>query len=687
MGVFFVSFNSGQAGARVFRPEIQGLRAIGSILVAVYHIWIERVSGGVDVFFVISGFLILGSLLAQAESGRSIDLANFAENLAIRLLPLALLVIFAILMVAPLILPATRWHNVMVDAGASATYSENWRLAFRAVNYLNREEALSPFQHYWAMSIQGQFYLIFGLMLFIIVKCRQSYISSGRLAVIVVAALLASSLVYSIYYTSVRQPFTYFDTFARIWEFALGGLLARIAVRPLVSARLRIMLGWVGLFAVLSCGILLDVSARFPGYMALWPTLGACLIIYAGQTNSRFGADRLLSSTAFTYLGRISYALYLWHWPVLVFYLSYTNVYHAGALGGAVVLLASFILAAFSTWLVEDVWRLNRQAGVGRNARVIGAQLAVVAIMIVAGYGFERRAAASEQRIVVPSKIYPGATVFNSVHVAANSPILPGGIWAHKDRPKNMTSKCHQTFSGTAALTCKFGDPDATRLMVIVGGSHSAHWLTAMQGALRGEGWRIVTMTKSSCLFLLKGGSQVADPRQACAKWNKNAMAKILELRPSVVFTTSTRTQRGREKIPPSWQATMGVLSRAGIPVLAIRDTPWMNFDVAECVTIKGADAIGCRRSRSSMLSSVNPAEYLKKSDLIQHVDMSDKFCDDVWCYPVTGNVLMYFDKHHMTATYGKTLAPSLKARILPILKRLSERGRPAGPGLVLTPE
>lgn len=682
-----MSVNSGQASARVFRPEIQGLRAIGSLLVAIYHIWIERVSGGVDVFFVISGFLILGSLINQAENGRSIDLTQFATNLAIRLLPLALLVVAAILAMAPLILPATRWHNVLIDAGASTVYLENWRLAFRAVNYLNREEALSPFQHYWAMSIQGQFYLIFGILLFIIVKYQSKFARAGVSSISVVAALLVVSLLYSIYFTNLRQPFTYFDTFARVWEFALGGLLAQIVARPLASARLRLIMGWVGLSAVLSCGMLLDVSTGFPGYMALWPTTGACLVIYAGQTGSRFGADHLLSSTVFTYLGRISYALYLWHWPVLVFYLSYANVYHAGAWGGAAVLVTSFILAAFSTWLVEDLWRLNRQAGLGRNARVIGAQLAIIAVMIVGGYGFERRATASERRIAVPSKVYPGATVASRVHGAANAQILPSGIWAHKDRPKNMTSKCHQTFSGTEASTCEFGDPNGAHLLIIVGGSHSAHWLTAMQGALRGEGWRIVTMTKSSCLFLLEGGSQVADPRQACAKWNQNAMAKILQLRPTVVFTTSTRAQSGKEKVPPSWQDTVGLLNQADIPVLAIRDTPWMNFDVAECVATKGADAIDCRRARNLMLAGENPAQNLGRSDMIQHVDMSDQFCDDVWCYPVTGNVLMYFDKHHMTATYGKTIAPSLKKRILPILKILSERERATGPGLSPTPQ
>ena len=125
-----VSSDSRQAYTRAFRPEIQGLRAIGSLLVAIYHIWIERVSGGVDVFFVISGFLILGSLLNQVESGRSISLAKFAGDLAIRLLPLALLVIVVVSLITPLILPSTRWHNVMIDAGASAAYSENWRLAF-----------------------------------------------------------------------------------------------------------------------------------------------------------------------------------------------------------------------------------------------------------------------------------------------------------------------------------------------------------------------------------------------------------------------------------------------------------------------------------------------------------------------------------------------------------------------------
>jgi len=667
-----VSSDSGQTYTRVFRPEIQGLRAIGSLLVAIYHIWIERVSGGVDVFFVISGFLILGSLLNQVENGRSINLANFAGNLAIRLLPLALLVVVVVSLLTPLILPSTRWHNVMIDAGASAAYLENWRLAFWSVNYLDREEALSPFQHYWAMSIQGQFYLIFGPLVFVIAKYRSSSSSNARLAVAIVWVLLLLSLSYSIYFTAVRQPFTYFDTFARIWEFALGGLLAQIVAKPSASAKLRVILGWVGLFAVLSCGMLLDVSTGFPGYMALWPTLGAALVIYAGQTGSRFGADRLLSSGALTYLGRISYALYLWHWPLLVFYLSYANVYHAGAWGGVAVLVASFGLAALSTWLVEDAWRLNRQAGGTRSARVIGLQLGVVAVMLAGGYAFERKSTAAERRLSIPSSNYPGATSAYTEHVAATQSVVPSGIWAHKDRPKNMSSKCHQTFSGTDAITCEFGDPNGSRIIAIVGGSHSAHWLTAMAGALRGEGWRIITMTKSSCLFLLRGASQVPDPRGTCATWNINAMRKLLRMKPTVVFTTSTRVLHGQEKVPSSWVDTMEMLNRAGIPVLAVRDTPWMNFDVAECVAKNGPDAGACRRPRSSLLAPSNPASTIGKSELIKLVDMSDQFCGDVWCYPVTGNVMMYFDKHHMTATYGKTVAVALKSRIIPILNQLA---------------
>jgi peptidoglycan/LPS O-acetylase OafA/YrhL len=336
-----------------YRADIQGLRAVASILVATYHIWFGRVSGGVDVFFVVSAVLITRSLLRQIETTGRVNFLEFWSGLARRLLPAALLVLFTVAVASVFWLPRTLWDQTIRQTFTSIFYVQNWQLALDAVDYLQEGQAASPLQHYWALSVQGQFYLLWPIVLAASVALAARLGAKHRTIMLgAFAAIFVASFALSIVETQRNQAFTYFNTFARLWEFCLGAVLA---VLPNVNLRreVRVAFGWIGLAGIISCGAIFQVARVFPGYAASWPVGCAMLIMMAGNSGSRFGADRLLGSKPLVYLGGISYALYLWHWPVLVFYRWFTD-FTVGLVAGLGVLGASIALAAISTRLVEN---------------------------------------------------------------------------------------------------------------------------------------------------------------------------------------------------------------------------------------------------------------------------------------------------------------------------------------------
>src|SRR3954468_10374672 len=245
----------------VFRPEIEGLRAIAAILVAVFHIWLGRVSGGVDVFFVVSSFLITTGLLGHIDRRQQVDFALFWGRLIKRLVPVAYVVLCTVVVVGIILMPKSRRKDTIEQVAASAVYLENWALAFRSVDYLAQHEAVSPVQHFWALSVQGQFYVLWPLLIAgAALLARRAGIAFRPVLVAALGVIFATSLAFSVYYTAKNQPFAYFHTFARAWEFSMGALLA-VAIPYLEPSRpLRVALGWLGVLAIVSCGILLQVS-------------------------------------------------------------------------------------------------------------------------------------------------------------------------------------------------------------------------------------------------------------------------------------------------------------------------------------------------------------------------------------------------------------------------------------------
>lgn len=673
-----------QVKDRKYRPEIQGVRAIAALLVAIYHIWFARVSGGVDVFFVVSGFLITGSLVRQAEQTGHIAYQKFWAGLVKRLVPAALLVITVTAIASFLLLPKVNWIPVIKQGIAAVVYMENWQQAFSAIDYLADRDAANPFQHFWALSVQGQFYLFWPLLIgVLIVLARVMRWRVQRLIPTTLVLVFAGSLTYSIYATSTNQPFAYFNTFARMWEFAMGGLLVYMLPHIQLSPIGRLVLGWSGLLAIVSCGLLLQVSTAFPGYAALWPTLAASLIIVSGSSD-RFGAGFFLSSRFLTWFGDISYSFYLWHWPVLTYYLVLSNTSTAGVMDGIVVLAVSGVLAWLTARTVEEPARFS---AIGRErpsrAFAFGVACCLPAVMVLgawSAYTIELRTEERRQAVDLGQGKYPGALAlaegdfFAAPEQTAEVPIYPGSFALYNSLPRSYDDGCHQDIQGVNASYCVYGDTNGDLTLALVGGSHSAQWLPALEQIAVERGWRILSFTKSACWFSteLKDGDN-----HDCLEWNNRVIEKLIQLRPNYVFTMATRGQGDGESVPDGYVAQWQVLDRHQIPVLAMRDNPWWRglFSPAECVDVFGSDSPRCKANRAEVLEEVNPAtEAANLLDDVTLLDLTDYFCDEDYCHPVIGNVQVYRDRHHISAAYMETLAPVLEAEIFSEMPELASK-------------
>jgi peptidoglycan/LPS O-acetylase OafA/YrhL len=676
-----------EEAARRFRPEIEGLRAVAATLVAVYHIFLGRVSGGVDVFFVVSGFLITTSLLRQVEQGGHPDLVRFLSRLMVRLLPLALVVLGAAAVGIVLILPVTRQASALGEVVASATYWENWALALKAVDYAAQDEVKSPVQHFWALSVQGQFYLLWFVLVSgtLVVAGRRRF----RLAMAtVLGVVLVVSLAVSILLTEANQPLAYFHTGTRMWEFAAGGLLAmtighiEARPRPLAPA-----MGWVGLVLIVSCGLVLDVSTMFPGFVAVWPVAGAMLILVSGGTRSRWSVDHLLGSRPFVAAGAIAYALYLVHWPLLVFVQSLRERTGPADLPvGLAILVASVILAILGTRLVASPvrgwlsarWPARRmmRAGAGGIALVAAGAFALAspiptgggepvldpAIYTGAGAPVSRPSGAPH------ASTTPGVSPAPSVDPHADQvPFGPDLRTIGMDRGHFYHDGCLQKLTAESLILCTGGNRDGSTTVMVVGGSHSLHWLPAIEPVARERGWRMITALKADCP--MSAGPFGDDDRQrSCERWNRSLIQRILADPPDLLITTSTITTPGGEGVPAGYVERWNELAAAGIPVVGIRDTPRASSDRPDCLARHRDDPWACAIDRSPTLDPVDPASLVedRPSSLVL-VDLNSALCSTESCPAVIGHVVVYRDAHHLSATFAQTMSWML-AEALPQL-------------------
>lgn len=649
------------------RPEIQGLRAVAALLVAAYHIWFGRVSGGVDVFFVVSAFLVTTSLLKQVETKGSVQFMAFWGNLLKRLVPAALFVLLAVVIASILWLPRGRWDDAMVEIVSAALYVENWYLAFESIDYLD-QAGPSPVRHFWALSVQGQFYLLWPLFMSLLVLVA---VRTGRqfrtAATVGFGVVFVVSLAISIVATALDQRFTYYNTVARFWEFSIGALLAVWITSVRMTVPWRVTAGWVGLLGILSCGLILQVSRLFPGYAALWPTLCAALVLIAGSTGRWYAADRLLTSRVLTKLGDASYSLYLWHWPVYVFFRVLARKDHPDFIDGIVIIGISLALALLTTrWIESPV----RQSAIGakRSGRaVIFGTSCIAALLATVGAWHvyaERAEKFDGRRLAASDPDYPGARAMERGFRylgRPDAPVYPGPLAVEEDRPAVYADNCFQSMYDSSPLTCMYGNPKGTFTIALVGGSHSAHWLPPLRVLAEANGWRVRVYTKNRCLFTTDMLKVFGEDYTSCSEWNDNVMAELLRDPPQVVFTTATYGAGRNEKTPPGYVEQWRRLTAAGIGVVALRDTPRMGMNVPECVEIYGPGSRECARARNEVLANVPPyrsIEGVLKG--VAFIDLNRYFCRADVCPAVIGNVLVYRDDSHLTTLFARSLAPAL---------------------------
>lgn len=657
--------------ARGFRPELQGLRALAVLLVVVYHVWLDRVSGGVDVFFVISGFLLTGQLVRATGRGR-VEFRPLWGRMIKRLFPAALTVLLVVMAASVVLLPEARWFQTIREVVAAALYLENWQLASDSVDYFAQNNGSSVVQHFWSLSIQGQLFLAWPLLIVLVAFVARRVGGGLRTWVgVTLGTAFVASLAYSVVLTAQNQPLAYFHSLTRVWEFVLGGLLALCVDSVVLPRLLRIVLGWAGVVGLISCGLILQVGTVFPGYAALWPTLSAVLVLLAGATSSPVGADRILASRPLRYVGDISYSLYLWHWPVLLFYLAYRGQPEVGIKGGAVVIAVSCALAVLTYHLIEEPARTSRIGeGGGWGAYRFGVIL-LIPVLLAAGTWQVVSKERADFAVAIDDPDHPGAAARYPgfrYRGAPDAELMPPMIalpeeWGSLDGMDCEVTEGNQGICSTRVT----GEP--TRRVVMIGDSHMQQYLPALRPIAEKLNWELVAILKGACPF--STDAYVPDFPQECLDWNADAVDRIRTMRPDAVFTQATYDVRVglTEQTPPGFVTQWQALADANIPVLAVRDTPRHPIDPPGCVQINGPEAPACSTPRAEFYAAEPP--YLAAQDVPENVsflDFTDFFCGPELCTPTVGNVMVYMDFNHPTATFMRTLSPVVEEEMLAAL-------------------
>lgn len=658
------------------RYELEGLRAVAAILVAVYHIWFNRVSGGVDVFFVVSGFLITTSLFSMYRRNGRILYFTYIVKLLKRLLPTAWLIGLSTFIVSLFIMPSFMKYQVLEEFLASIFYFQNWRLAMDSADYLAQNNSASPYQHFWALSIQFQFYLIWLVLFFVSIGIYKAIKKAEfkKIFISFMGLVMIASFSYSVYLTDVNQPFAYYHTFTRVWEFGIGGLLALTIHKISLSKPFAWVFGWVGLIALLSGGIIFQVSDVFPGYAALWPVLAAVLIIISGNQSKSFSAYRVLSWKPLVTFGGISYAFYLWHWPLLIFYFAYFEVETVSILGGLGIIVMATILAFITIYFVETPIR-KTEISVWKTAAVISVLSLTV---YLAAETYEQQFLSQEEISVShkydPDNSHPGATakLFEGSLISSidySDPFLPSLDNAYQDRADIYPDRCLVGAGTTGVRICEYGETeDYTHTIALVGGSHSAHWQPMLKEVANNHSIRIVTYLKGGCRFSTETNTDLKE----CDEWFENVQEYLFEEKPDLIFTVGDVGMRIDEydKVPPGFIAAWENFEEQNIPLFLVSDTPWYDKSVLRCINENSVNPEVCKEDRERVIRDPSPIEKLDTLPTnVTTMDVNDYFCDEEYCHYVIGNVITHFDNNHITATFARTLAPVMEDKILSALE------------------
>lgn len=688
-----------------FSYEIQALRAVAVVLVVLFHLWPNRLPGGfigVDIFFAISGFLITGHLLREASGDRGIRLGRFWARRVRRLLPAAYLVLAASLVTVLTILPARLWKETSIQIGASALGIQNWTLAASSVDYFGATEQPSLVQHYWSLSLEEQFYLVWPVMLFAAFALTRKLSRRDRLRVVGVtmALVCAGSLVWSVIESYATPTVAYFSTFSHGWEFALGGLLA-LYVDALMSTRwnrmkrTRGLVSWVGMAAILYSAIAYTGHSAFPGWIALLPIAGTLAVISAGTSSSRIQKVLLMKSKPVQLIGDASYSIYLWHWPMIVA-LPFVLGHELGIAPKVAVLVASVALGWLTKVLVEDPARRSRVLNFRTWINYTVAGVAATAV-VIAATGVWSTALAQETatqlaaRELITAALDGGNQCFGAAAMAPSArcpqshtvakgfgPDFAADDWGSlagvtKDGKLPDTVPCIDFSPNRVGfLDCTVSAPNAKTTLAIVGDSHALSLTEPLVRIAEKQGWKIRTFLRNSCTPSLPMTYSNPDAKANCNEWRSLVSARIRD-DPSISVVVATGFTReepeldfvgSKRNLELDHARLWSSWAEAGKRVFVIEDVPLTSGQsIPDCVALHAAGSDPCVVPRATALAydpAVNSVA-LAASKRISLIDLSAAFCDADTCHSVVGGLIAYRDSHHLTATFALTLIPRLE--------------------------
>ena len=691
-----------------FRSDIEGLRAVAVVAVVLFHAEMPGLSGGfigVDVFFVISGFLITGLLWREVSTAGGVRLRRFYGARARRLLPASALVGVVTMIASVALLSPLQARGTMVDGITSALYVGNMWFVARAIDYFSTD-APSPFLHYWSLGVEEQFYLVWPVMMigtaWLVRIARRRNGGGGAFSkrpyLVVLAVVAVGSFAASLAMTHYWPPAAFFFMPTRAWQLALGGLVALTAGSwRRLPPRAAAIVGWVGLALILLACTVLDTATPYPGTAALLPTLGTALVIGAGCAVSAQGVGRVLALAPMRAVGRVSYSWYLWHWPVLV--LAAPLVGHPLSLTARLAtVVISAVLAVLTVRFVENPLRFapSVRGSAGRSLALGGVATAVavvvgVALLVLIPLPVGRGPEAPTLTVTAGPAPAPGdieahdaavrqmfAQVAAAVAASAAvrevpSNLAPPLMDADAEHATMLRESCMLTPFQTVQPECAAGDVNSETTVALVGDSHAGMWSPAFQAVAAQRHWRLETLAKAGCPLLELPIFSPLLRRQytECEQWRGQVIARLEVEHPRLVLLSFSRDYAAESGFTSYGSAWIEGLARlvqqlhsAGAAVLVLGPIPNPQSVVPVCLSDHLDDATACSPPRSTAISAPGIAEEYSATQASggRYADLTGLFCTADRCPAIVGNTLVYLDESHVTLEYARLLAPVIGA-------------------------
>jgi len=671
------------------RRDIQALRAIAVAAVLAFHLWPNRLTGGyvgVDVFFAISGFLITSRLLVELDATGRIRPGRFWARRGKRLVPASATVLLTVTVAVVVAVPRHLWRQYLDEVIASALQVQNWLLANNSVSYHATDNTPSPTQHFWTLSVEEQFYVALPLLVLAAAGvARVLRRPPRRIVVATLVAVVAGSFAYGLWLTASTPTVAYFSTLTRAWEFGLGALLACVGSAGSAdrsSTRARRVLPWLGLAAIATACVVFDGGTDFPGIAAGLPVLGTLAVIRWGQGSS---VDNLGGLGPVALLGRVSYSAYLWHWPLIVL-VPYVTNRPLGSVDKVAIAAATLLLAWLSTAFLEDPIRFRPQLLGRRHPLTVAAWCgAALAIVVVASATArhsqtvrDRQSLADARELLAEMPDCLGAQAMDPDLAPCENPDLDGILIpdpAQAQADDANLAECWGSDSDGPKV-CSLGPRTGYRRhLLAIGDSHNNTLIGVYRHIAERNDWRIDVNGAGSCYLT------TADPRRAsqsqddgCRGWRDRITNIANDGDYDAFIVTHSTTQSPIRPGPGETleeTATRGLVEAwndlPDVPIVVIRDNPAMPSGHLTCVTEHRDTANrSCAVPRSEALPAFDAqSEAVRLVPRAELVDLTAFYCSDEVCPPVIGNVLVYRDTSHLTASFATTLAVYIEPRVV----------------------